>query len=220
MSAVNQTADASDALTDALCDPLSILLLRILQNRAATATELADALAEPLTGVKRQMRVLHRSRLVDELPARPGNGSEEHRYRARSPFEISRNAFGLAPDAGRQAIVRAVLDEALSTISVATSLSDFASEHARSTRRTLTLDDLGCRDVVLAIERFLKSARELEARTARLTGEDAPYDHELEVEVVALVFRAGARRRRTPHETARAGPGRCRSGGLTRSKVA
>lgn len=84
------TDDSSEPhVVKALAHPLRVRALAILVQRAASPSELADELGEPLGNVSYHVRLLYDHGLIELVSTTPRRGAIEHHYRAREDRHLS-----------------------------------------------------------------------------------------------------------------------------------
>ena len=130
-------------LVKALAHPLRIHILRVLQDRVASPSELAEEVSAPLGNVSYHVRFLARVGLLDLVDTRPRRGALEHYYRARSKVRITDKAWAQVPDIVKNAMVGASLDQIVRYIGAGASIGGFEHKESQVNRTPLTLDKKG-----------------------------------------------------------------------------
>ena len=192
-------------LVKGLAHPLRIHILRVLQDRVASPSEIAEELGAPLGNVSYHVRFLARVGLIELSSTQPRRGAVEHYYRAVGRPEISDKAWGLVPKVVKDALIGSAVDEAGKMIVAAAQTGGFDRDNVHVSRNTYAVDEQGFADLAAAVTECLRRAQEIEAESrARLA--KANHDGtELDAGVVMMMFEGG--RAQVPRHRRHAAPG-------------
>jgi DNA-binding transcriptional ArsR family regulator len=171
-----QLRDINDPrLVKALAHPLRIQILRVLQNRVASPSEIADELSARLPNVSYHVRFLERIGVIELVRTRPRRGAVEHYYKARGRLRINDAIWAQVPDMVKSAMVDATLAQAVQGIAAAASFDGFSRKEALAGRLLVTLDEQGFRELSGATNELAKRAVTLEKESRQRL---AANDHE------------------------------------------
>ena len=169
-------SDISDpSVIKALTHPLRVQILRALEERTASPSELADEIGAPLGNVSYHVRQLHALGLIKLVRKTPRRGAIEHHYKALARAPISDEAWAGTPAVVKEAVVGASLGQLGKVVNAAAVAGGFAREGAQLSREELRLDDKGYRDVSRELSRTLErlaKIREDAAKRLAKTGDD------------------------------------------------
>ncbi|MGI8714167.1 MAG: ArsR/SmtB family transcription factor [Solirubrobacteraceae bacterium] len=178
-------------LVKGLAHPLRIHILRVLQDRVASPSGIADELDAPLGNVSYHVRFLARVGLIELASTQPRRGAVEHYYRAVGRAQISDRAWGQVPKMVKDAVIGSALDEAGAMIGAAAQAGGFDRGDVHVSRTTYTYDEQGFSELAAAMAELQERAQLLEQESrARL----AAADHaggELDAGVVMMLFEGG-----------------------------
>jgi DNA-binding transcriptional ArsR family regulator len=153
-------SDISDPrVIKALTHPLRIEILRSLEERTASPSELADEIGAPLGNVSYHVRQLHGLGLIKLVKKTPRRGAIEHHYKALAQAPISDEAWAGQPGLVKESVVGTSLGELGKDVNAAVAGGGFKRPETQLVREDLVLDDKGFQDV----------AKELSRATERLT---------------------------------------------------
>jgi DNA-binding transcriptional ArsR family regulator len=176
-------------LVKALAHPLRIRILAILEEEAASPSELAEQLDAPLGNVAYHVRALANLGLIKLVRTTPVRGAVEHHYKAQERARVSEGAWGQVPSIVRQAMVDSSLEQIGEYVGAAAAAGGFDGDGAHLTRTSLVLDDQGRKDLAAAVNELLDRAEKIEAAsTKRLAG--AGEEGEKPVGLVMMLFDA------------------------------
>jgi DNA-binding transcriptional ArsR family regulator len=176
-------------LVKALAHPLRIRILSILEEDAASPSELAEQLDAPLGNVAYHVRALANLGLIKLVRTTPVRGAVEHHYRAPARTHVSDGAWGQVPGIVREAMVDSTIAQIGEYVGAASSNGGFDGEDAHLTRTGLVLDDKGWKELSAALKKFLEKAEAIEdASKKRLAGAD--HESEKLVGLVLMLFEA------------------------------
>ena len=176
-------------LVKALAHPLRIHILRVLQDRVASPSELAEEVSAPLGNVSYHVRFLARVGLLDLVDTRPRRGALEHYYRARSKVRITDKAWAQVPDIVKNAMAGASLDQIVRYIGAGASIGGFEHKESQVNRTPLTLDKKGFAELAAAVRELLKRADQIERDSAERIASNHS-DGELSTGLVTMLFEA------------------------------
>jgi DNA-binding transcriptional ArsR family regulator len=159
----------------ALAHPLRVQILRVLQDRVASPSEIADELSASLGNVSYHVRFLARADLLELVETRPRRGAIEHYYRARGRVQITDSAWAQVPQVVKDAMVAAALDQLLRYVTSAATLGGFDRGNAHISRTALTLDEQGFAELGQLLRELLERAIQIEtASSQRIAADPAP----------------------------------------------
>ena len=177
-------------LVKALAHPLRVNILRVLQNRVASPSDIATELSAPLGNVSYHVRVLERAGLLKLERTRQRRGAIEHYYRAVGRLRITDKAWAQVPEIIKNAMLSATLDQTMRYIGAAVSIGGFDRSDAHVSRRPMTLDEQGFMELATAVKELLDRTDEIEAESEkRLTAADHRGD-EISTGLVMMLFEA------------------------------
>jgi DNA-binding transcriptional ArsR family regulator len=188
---VKQITEIDDPrLVKALAHPLRISILRVLQSRVASPSEIASEIGAPLGNVSYHVRVLERAGLLKLERTRQRRGAIEHYYRAVGQIRITDKAWAQVPEIIKNAMLSATLDQAVRYVSAAVSMGGFDRADAHVSRQPMTVDAQGFVDLAAAVRQLLERSSEIEAESkARLTASDHR-PGEIDAGLVMMLFEA------------------------------
>ena len=149
-------------LVKGLAHPLRIHILRILQNRTASPSELANELDAPLGNVSYHVRFLARVGLIELSGTQPRRGAVEHYYRAVGRVHVTENAWAQVPAVVRDAVTASTIDSVGHFITGAAQRGGFHRHNAHVSRRQLQLDDEGFAELAAAVNELNERADAIE----------------------------------------------------------
>lgn len=178
-------------LVKGLAHPLRIHILRVLQDRVASPSEIADELQAPLGNVSYHVRFLARVGLIELASTQPRRGAVEHYYRAIGRVQITDQAWGLVPKVVKDALVGSTLDEAGAMIATAARTGGFDRGAVHVSRNSYTYDEQGFSELAAAISDLLQRAQQIEQESRARLGATEPRAPEVDAGVVMLLFEGG-----------------------------
>src|SRR5579875_2544732 len=175
---MKQITEIDDArLVKGLAHPLRIAILRALEDRTASPSEIAEEIEAPLGNVSYHVRFLARMGLVELAGTRPRRGAVEHYYRAVARMQVSQEAWERVPLPVRDAVLSSALDDDARSVGAAAAAGGFSHEKAQATRVQITLDQHGMSELSDALHELHRRAvhigRESEKRIAGRDGDVA-----------------------------------------------
>ena len=130
-------------LVRALSHPLRVRILAILDERTASAIEIARMLRADLGVVAYHVRTLHRLGLIELVREVPVRGAVQRFFRALERPTFSREAWGKAPPVAKQALIGATLQQIHDYAQGSNAYGGFDRADAHITRTALRLDEEG-----------------------------------------------------------------------------
>jgi DNA-binding transcriptional ArsR family regulator len=186
-------------LVKALAHPLRVHILRVLQDRVASPSELASELDVRLTNLSYHVRFLERLELLELVSTKPRRGAVEHYYRARGRLRITDKAWAQVPAIVKNAMVAATLDQTTRYVHAAASTGGLDHQLAHLCRQPMVLDEAGFKELAVAVKQLLERANGIEAGSAkRLAAHGAHEAHEIEAGLVMMLFEAQPSRTGVP----------------------
>jgi DNA-binding transcriptional ArsR family regulator len=153
-------------LVKGLAHPLRIQILRVLENRVASPSEIADEIGAPLGNVSYHVRFLARVGLIELTSTKPRRGAVEHYYRSVGRVHVTDNAWSQVPDVVKNGLIGATLDQAGRAVGAAASNGGFDRQNASVVRRQLMLDERGFADLSKELRALLERAKQIEQDSA------------------------------------------------------
>ena len=183
-------SDISDPrVIKALTHPLRVDILRALEERVASPSELADEIGAPLGNVSYHVRQLHALGLIKLVKKTPRRGAIEHHYKALARAPISDEAWAGQPSAVKDSVVGASLGQIGEAVNAAAAGGGFTRADAQLLREEFPLDERGFRDAAKELARTrdkLGTIRDAAAKRLAKAGDDAR-----EANVVLMLFEGG-----------------------------
>jgi DNA-binding transcriptional ArsR family regulator len=147
-------SDISDPrVIKALTHPLREQILRALEERTASPSELADEIGAPLGNVSYHVRQLHALGLIKLVKKTPRRGAIEHHYKALAQAPISDEAWASAPGLVKKSVVGSSLGQLGEAVNAAAAGGGFARPEAQLVREEFVLDEKGFADVAKELGR-------------------------------------------------------------------
>lgn len=188
---MKQITDIDDPrLVKALAHPLRVNILRVLQGRVASPSEIAVELSAPLGNVSYHVRVLERAGLLKLERTRQRRGATEHYYRAAGRLRITDKAWAQVPQIIKEAMVNATLDQTVRYVGSAVSAGGFERSNAHVTRRPMILDDQGFAELAAAVKELQERSEEIEVESRRRLSAGGHQDEEVSAGLVLMLFEA------------------------------
>jgi DNA-binding transcriptional ArsR family regulator len=174
-----------------LAHPLRIHILRVLQDRVASPSEIAEGIDAPLGNVSYHVRFLARVGLIELAGTKPRRGAVEHYYRAVGRPQISDKAWGQVPKIVKDALIGSALDEAGDMIAAAAQSGGFDRDQVHVSRNSYALDDQGFSDLAVALGELVRRAQEIERDSAARLAAANHDGRGLDAGVVMMLFEGG-----------------------------
>lgn len=195
---MKQITEIDDArLVKGLAHPLRITILRVLEERTASPSEIADEIDAPLGNVSYHVRFLARLGLVELAGTRPRRGAVEHYYRAVTRMQVSQEAWAQVPLQVRDAVLSSTLHDVARSVGAAAAAGGFSHEQAHATRVRVTLDGDGMTELSAAVQelhhRAIHIGRESQQRLASRGANGAAADggHAVDAALVLMLYGTG-----------------------------
>src|SRR4051794_14809194 len=161
-------SDISDPrVIKALTHPLRIQILRLLEERIASPSELADEIGAPLGNVSYHVRQLHGLGLIKLVKKTPRRGAIEHHYKAVAQAPISDEAWAGTPGLVKESVVGSTLGQLGKDVNAAASGGGFKRPEAQLVREELALDEKGFADVAKELARTLERVAKIREDSAK-----------------------------------------------------
>jgi DNA-binding transcriptional ArsR family regulator len=184
-------SDISDPrVIKALTHPLRVQILRALEERTASPSELADEIGAPLGNVSYHVRQLHGLGLIKLVKKTPRRGAIEHHYKALVQPPISDDAWAGQPNVVRESVVGTSLGQLGQDVNAAVAGGGFRRPEAQLVREEVVLDEKGFKDVAKELSRSLERVakiREDSAKRLEKSGAEASSGN-----VVMMLFEAAS----------------------------
>ena len=168
----------------ALGHPLRVRILAILEERTASAVELARMLSADIGVVAYHVRKLHQLGLIELERETRVRGAIQRHYRAYERPRVSEEAWREAPPVAKQAAVDAALQQIYDYGRASNAAGGFDRADAHITRTALRLDREGWERIAESLLETLRVVAEVEEDTR----EREAAGEELELEDVGLVL--------------------------------
>jgi DNA-binding transcriptional ArsR family regulator len=153
-------------LVRALSHPLRVRMLAILDERTASAVEVARILGAELGVAAYHMRKLHELGLTTLEREQPVRGALQRFYRARPRPKASAEAWRTVRPVAKQAIIGAELQQINDLTQASTAAGGFDRPDAHITRTILRLDEQGFNRLSELLSRVLAELDEIESESA------------------------------------------------------
>lgn len=186
------SSDISDPrVIKALTHPLRVQILRSLENRTASPSELAEEIGAPLGNVSYHVRQLHALGLIKLVKKTPRRGAIEHHYKALAQAPISDEAWESAPGVVKEAVVGTSLGALGRAVNASAAGGGFSRPEAQLVREELELDERGFRDVAKELARTAERVAKIRADASRRL-EKAGVEEAHAANVVLMLFEQAA----------------------------
>src|SRR5919204_2327980 len=147
-------SDISDPrVIKALTHPLRVSILRALEQRTASPSELAEELGAPLGNVSYHVRQLAALGLIKLVKKTPRRGAIEHHYKAVGRAPISDEAWSGTPEVVKQAVIAATLGEIRDGVNSAAANGGFGVGDAQVANTQFPVDEKGWRGLAAELAR-------------------------------------------------------------------
>jgi len=180
-------------LIKALAHPLRIRILAILEEREmASPNELSELLGVSLGVMSYHVRRLHALGFLELVKRTPRRGAIEHHYRAKARPVVTDEGWAETPAIVKRAMVGASLEQVTGYVNRAAARGGFDRADAHLSRRAMTLDEQGWRDLAGELESLMSKLEQIEAESAqrmRAAG-DEHGETALQSGVVLMLFEA------------------------------
>jgi DNA-binding transcriptional ArsR family regulator len=175
-------------LVKGLAHPLRIHILRVLEGRVASPSEIAGELGAPLGNVSYHVRFLARVGLIELKSTKPRRGAVEHYYRAVGRVRVTDKAWSQVPDVVKRGLISATLDQVGRLIRQAASVGGFDRRDAVVSRRAMVLDEVGFAQLAGEVSGLLDRAWEIERGSAERLAAGNHAAVEVDAGLVAMLF--------------------------------
>jgi DNA-binding transcriptional ArsR family regulator len=171
---MKQITDIEDPrLVKGLAHPLRIQILRVLEDRIASPSEIADEIGAPLGNVSYHVRFLARMGLIELSGTQPRRGAVEHYYRSAGRVGVSEETWATVPQVIRDAVLSSTLDQVGRSVGVAAASGGFNGDDAHASRTEIVLDADGLADLSAAVAELHRRATDIEREsTERIAARD------------------------------------------------
>jgi DNA-binding transcriptional ArsR family regulator len=150
-----------------LAHPLRIHILRVLQERIASPSEIAADSAASLGTVSYHVRYLERVGLIELTSTKARRGAVEHYYRAVGRLRITDRAWAQLPDAVRESLLGSTLDQIGRVVTQAAGDGGFSRDDTHVARNRFVLDDRGFRELAALLKELVDQAHTIERASAQ-----------------------------------------------------
>ncbi len=188
MKPITEIDDAR--LVKGLAHPLRIHILRVLDSRVASPSEIASEINAPLGNVSYHVRFLARVGLIELAGTEPRRGAVEHYYRAVGRIHVSDKAWAQVPQLVKDALLSSTLGQIGRRIADAAPNGGFDRDESHVSRRSIMLDARGFAELAAAIEDFLERANAIERDSAERLAGSEPANSDVNAELVTMLFEA------------------------------
>ena len=183
-------SDISDPrVIKALTHPLRVEILRALEERVASPSELAEEIGAPLGNVSYHVRQLHALGLIKLVKKTPRRGAIEHHYKALARAPISDEAWQDQPTAVKDSVVGTSLGQLGAAVNAAAAGGGFTRADAQLLREEFPLDAKGFQDAAKELARTREKLAKIRDDAAKRI--DKAGDDPGRANVVLMLFEAG-----------------------------
>ena len=170
-----RSAFLDERLAKALSHRLRVQILqRLTEHGAASPSELADALEEPLGNVSYHVRVLRELHCLELVRTEPRRGALEHFYRATAEPCLSDEQWARLPASFRHKTVAGTLAEIAEAAAEASGRGGFDGPEAHVSRVVLAVDEAGRDDIAALLDETHEAALRINAASAARQAEQSP----------------------------------------------
>jgi DNA-binding transcriptional ArsR family regulator len=164
-----------ERLAKALSHRLRVQILqRLTEHGAASPSELADALQEPLGNISYHVRVLRELACLELVRTEPRRGALEHFYRATVSPWLSEEQWTRLPVAIRPKTVARTLAEIAEAAAEAGERGGFDGPEAHVSRIVLAIDQAGRAEIAALLDETRAAALRINAASAARQAEQGP----------------------------------------------
>lgn len=174
-------------LVRALSHPMRVRVLLILNEREASAVEIARMVDADVGVVAYHVRKLAALGLISLTREARVRGAVQRFFRARPLPAITEQAWVSAPAVAKQAVINATLQQVHESATAASAAGGFARSGARLERTTLRLDPRGSERLAEVVRNVLTEAHRIEAEASARLGSDGEAGA-LDVGLVMMLF--------------------------------
>lgn len=180
-------------LIKALAHPLRIRILAILEEREmASPNELSELLGVSLGVMSYHVRRLHALGFLELVRRTPRRGAIEHHYRGKARPVVTDEGWAETPSIVKRAMVGASLEQVTGYVNKAAARGGFDRPDAHLSRRSITLDERGWRQLAVEMEALMTKIDEIEAESTERLAEagDEHGESALPSGIVLMLFEA------------------------------
>jgi DNA-binding transcriptional ArsR family regulator len=160
-----------DRVAKGLSHPLRAGILRILEERRASPSELSEQLDAPLGNVSYHVRVLLDLKLIKLVDSAPRRGAIEHYYEAVAhTAEVSHAMWTRGSGLARQAVLASALAEIGQDVANTAAAGGFDTDDAHLSRTTLVLDGRARAELDDHLKDVLRQVERLQRESAKRSG--------------------------------------------------
>jgi DNA-binding transcriptional ArsR family regulator len=171
-----------------LAHPLRIHILRVLQERTASPSEIAADSEASLGTVSYHVRYLERVGLIELTSTKARRGAVEHYYRAVGRLRITDRAWAQLPDAVRESLLGSTLDQIGRVVTQAAADGGFSRDDTHVGRHRFVLDGRGFHELSVALGELVDQAYTIERESARRLAAGNHAEPELASTLVTMLF--------------------------------
>jgi DNA-binding transcriptional ArsR family regulator len=171
-----------------LAHPLRIHILRVLQERVASPSEIAAGSDASLGTISYHVRYLERVGLIELTSTKARRGAVEHYYRAVGRLRITDRAWAQLPLTVREGLLGSTLDQIGRVVTQAATDGGFSRDDTHVGRHALKLDDRGFHELSLVIKDAVDAAHRIERESARRLGAGNHAELELDSALILMLF--------------------------------
>jgi DNA-binding transcriptional ArsR family regulator len=171
-----------------LAHPLRIHILRVLQERVASPSEIAAGSQASLGTISYHVRYLERVGLIELTSTKARRGAVEHYYRAVGRLRITDRAWAQLPGAVRESLLGSTLDQIGRVVTEAANDGGFSRDDTYVVRHRFTLDDQGFHELAAALQDLDDQAHKIEHQSLRRLGAANPTADEIAGTMVLMLF--------------------------------
>ena len=150
------------------------ILQRLTEHGAASPSELADALEEPLGNISYHMRVLRELDCLEFVRTEPRRGALEHFYRATVSPWLSDEQWARLPVGIRQKTPARTLAEIAEAAAEASGRGGFDGPEAHVSRVVLAIDEAGRTEIAALLDETREAALRVNAASVARHAEQGP----------------------------------------------
>jgi DNA-binding transcriptional ArsR family regulator len=166
-------------LSRALSHPTRRRILRIMRERKASPSEIADEMAEPIGRVSHHVRWLAARGYIELVGTAPRRGAVEHYYRAAADPLLTDEQWEKLPPARRAALAEVMLRDLWGDVLDARDAKRLTAPDVHLTRTLLTLDERGHRELSELLLDVVVRALDIEAASKERLGTKTGRETEL-----------------------------------------
>lgn len=149
----------------AIGHPLRQRILRLLNERVASPSEISKALDESLPNVSYHVKILLECKAIELVRTRPVRGALEHFYRPLIRPHIDNDTWASLPKSTRDALWSQCISDIGKHIGQAAASGGLDDPLTRISTTPLELDDRAYRELVVTLDDLLLKAMDLQAES-------------------------------------------------------